>query len=1205
MVGNAMKKALHKDFLMEIRKSYSRFLSIFFIVALGVAFFSGIQASSPDMRLSGDAYFDNSELMDVKVVSTLGFEERDRKALEEVEGVEFAEGAYGTDVLCREEGEQKVLHVESLNEKLNKVTLESGRMPEGRGECLMDSEYMASSGYRIGDEITLEEDGDSELLKVHTYEIVGSGNSPLYISFSRGNTSLGSGEVSGFLYVDAQNFDQDAYTQIYLRVKNSQEQISFTDGYNDLIDQVTERLEGIEEEQCQIRYEEVKGEADEELADARQELEDGRKEAEEELADARRELEDARRELDDGWAEYYDGQSQLEDARQQLADGQSQLEEAKQQLEDGRCQLNEGKQQLADGWQQVADGWEELTQSRKTLEESRNELLAGQAELDQQAAQADLPGKWEEYNQQKEAFDSQKEQYESGLQTLRDALAQLDEAQAQLETVQQQYETLKAAVESGMLEGAQLEEAQIQLAQLEGALAQLQEALAARPEVEAQLAQLESQKPQLDAGEQALEEGRQQLLDAQAQLDEAQTQIDAGWAQLQDGQAQIEAGEQQLLDTQQMLTASQEEIAASERELENGQAEIEENEQTIRDSQAEIEDGEEELADAKAKLEEGEAEYADGQKEYEEGEKEAQEEIADAEQELADAEEEVADIEVPEWYITDRGDLPEYTDYGDNADRIRNIGRVFPVLFFLVAALVSLTTMTRMVEEQRTQIGTMKALGYGKFDIASKYLNYAFLATVGGSILGILVGEKLLPYIIIKAYGIMYHHMATDIRIPYEFTYAAIASAASLVCTIGATLSASYKELAETPASLMRPPAPKEGKRVLLERVTFLWKRMNFSWKSSVRNLFRYKKRFFMTIFGIGGSMALMLVGFGLRDSIMDIAVLQYGELQRYHATLIMDEDASAEEQGDVEQFLEDNENVERYTRVLFKQLTTEENDSNLGVYLYVPADTETFQEDVTFRDRVTGETYAMDDSGAILSEKTATLAGLEEGDTIVLEEDNQEYEVPIAHICENYLEHYIYLTPALYEQVWGQEPEYPDYILTFREDSEQMETEVGQKILEYPGALSITYNRSIEEQMNNMLSSLDMVMVVLIVSAGLLAFVVLYNLNNINITERQRELATIKVLGFYDAEVSAYVFRENVLLTVIGVIAGGILGIFLHRFVITTVEVDACMFGRNIAPLSFVISGLITCGFSAFVNGVMHFKLKKIDMVESLKSVE
>lgn len=361
-----------------------------------------------------------------------------------------------------------------------------------------------------------------------------------------------------------------------------------------------------------------------------------------------------------------------------------------------------------------------------------------------------------------------------------------------------------------------------------------------------------------------------------------------------------------------------------------------------------------------------------------------------------------------------------------------------------------------------------------------------------------------------------------------------------------------------------------------------------------------------MTIFGIGGSMALLLMGFGIRDSIMDIARIQYDELQHFHATLIMDEEAKDKEQADVEQYIKENEEIANYSRVLFRQLNTEEEGGgNLGVYMYVPENLDSFRSDVTFQDRVSKETYTLDDSGAIISEKTATLTGKKAGDTLVLKEDNKEYQVKIAHICENYLEHYIYMTPKVYEETFGEEADCPDILLTFRTDDERTENAVGQEILSMPGALSITYNRNIEEQMNNMLGALDLVMVVLIVSAGLLAFVVLYNLNNINITERQRELATIKVLGFYDAEVSAYVFRENVLLTVIGVLAGGILGFFLHRFVIITVEVDACMFGRNIAVVSYVFSGLITCGFSAFVNGVMHFKLKKIDMVESLKSVE
>ncbi|EEG48378.1 FtsX-like permease family protein [Blautia hydrogenotrophica] len=1199
-----MKKALHKDFFMEIKKSYSRFLSIFFIVALGVAFFSGIQAASPDMRYSGDAYFDDNRLMDIKVVSTLGLSDNDLKALEKVDGVQYVEGAYGTDVLCGEGGAQKVLHVESLNEKVNTVTVEEGRLPQKEGECLLDSEFLESAGYEIGDTVTFSEN-DTELLKVHKYEIVGSGNSPLYISFSRGNTTLGSGEVDGFVYVSKENFDQDAYTQAYLQVEGSRELTSFTDEYNELIEQVAKKVEGIEKQQCQLRYDEVKTEANQELTDARKELENKEREVQEELQDAWQQLEDGRQELSDGKAEYEDGKRQLEDAKKQVTDGKAQLSDGKKELEDGKKQLSDGKQQLASGWSQVADGWEQVTASRKELQEGKEELEASQKKLDEEIKKADLDGKWKEYKQQKEAFDTQKKQYERGVQTVQNSLNEVKKAQEQLTVLQAQYDQLKQAVDGGTLEGEELENAKAQLEQLKVSIDQLQTVVAAKPQLEAKLTELEKQKPALDAAEAQLADGKKQLEDAQAQLDAAQEKIDAGKKELEQGEAQIEEAVQKLLSTQQTLKASQSQISDSERQLEDGQREIDENEQKLKEAQEEIDENEQKLIEAEQDLKDGESELADGEKEYEDGKKEADEKIADAKRKLKDAEQEVADLEVPQWYVTDRSDLPEYTDYGDNADRIRNIGKVFPVLFFLVAALISLTTMTRMVEEQRVQIGTMKALGYGKLDIASKYLSYAFLATIGGCVLGVLVGEKFLPYIIIKAYGIMYHHMATDLQIHYELTFTMIASLAAMICTMGATFSACYKELAETPASLMRPPAPKEGKRVLLERVTFLWKRLNFSWKSSVRNLFRYKKRFFMTVFGISGSMALLLVGFGLRDSITDIARLQYEQLQHFDATVIMDEDASGKERQDVDVFIEENGEIKRATKVLFKQVTTRENHANLSVYLYVPENMEEFQQDVTFQDRKTKEQYTMDDNGAIVSEKTASLVGVKEGDVIVLEEDNQKYEVPVSHICENYLSHYIYLSPKLYRETFKEEPQFHDILLTFHTEDESEEAKIGQQILEYPGALSISYNRNIQEQLNNMLSALDMVMIVLIVSAGLLAFVVLYNLNNINITERQRELATIKVLGFYDGEVSAYVFRENILLTVIGVAVGGILGIFLHRFVITTVEVDACMFGRNISALSFIFSGLITCGFSAFVNGVMHFKLKKIDMVESLKSVE
>lgn len=1290
-----MKKALHKDFWMEIRKSKARFISIFCIVALGVAFFSGIQAASPDMRFSGDAYYDSSRLMDLKVVGTMGLTEADVLALEDVDGVQSAEGAYAADVLCGEENSQKVLHVESVNETVNQITAVEGRLPEKSGECFLDSAFAGNEDYKVGDSISLRQEEDSESLKTENYTIVGIGSSPLYISFNRGNTTLGSGEISGFVYVLPEDFDQEVYTQIYLRVHGAEGLTSYTDAYDNLIDKILNRVEGIQEERCQYRYDEVLADANEKLSDARQELADGKKEADEKLSDAGKEIEDGEKELADGRKEYEDGVKALEDAKKEIEDGKQQLSDAKKEVADGWSQLNDAKQQLASGREQlqqaketVASGWKEYNSGKKKLEKSekqlsdaKTELAAGkkavaqgkstlearQKELD--AARAKTAAGKTQLEQTVAELNAEKQKCEAGLAEVEAAEGQIpgkqaevdaaaaavaekqaeaDGKQAAVNDAQAECDRIRQEVEAGNLTEEDLAGAEQRLQEASQALNAANEQLeaangrltSASAELEGLRQQLAAQRAELEAGIAGIESGlaqaektRAELAAAEAQFAPGQQAIDQGWADLKKEEAkiapaekEIAAGEKELAkgkteltasykklakgqaeieDNEKKLDSAEAEIAANEQKLVSAGQEIAENEKKLQDGQQEIEENEKKLTDAKEEIEKAEQELKEGKEEYQEGKKEAEEEIADGERKLADAEKEVEDLKVPEWFVTDRNDLPEYSDYGDNAERIRSIGEVFPVIFFLVAALISLTTMTRMVEEQRTQIGTMKALGYGKFAIASKYLNYAFLATVGGSILGVLIGEKILPYIIIKAYGIMYHNMASSLRIHYEFKFAMLASAAAVACTMGATVFSCYRELAETPASLMRPPAPKEGKRILIERVTFFWKRLNFTWKSSLRNLFRYKKRLFMTIFGIAGSMALLLVGYGIKDSIMDIAVRQYAQLQHYDGTIIYDEDASEEERQELWDYLKDNPKIGRFTKIQLTKMTAPRGKSNVSVYVYVPENLENFHEDVTLQDRVTKEPYELTDAGAAVSEKTASLLGLKVGDTLTLEWENKKYETTIAVITENYMGHYVYMTPGVYEEAFGKEPEYEDVVFTMKEEYQDETEETGKKILEYPAALSISYTTSLAEQIERMLSSLETVIIVLIISAGLLAFVVLYNLNNINITERQRELATLKVLGFYDGEVSQYVFRENILLTLAGVLAGAGFGVLLHRFVIVTVEVDAVMFGRNIRPISFLYCALFTCGFSAIVNIAMHYKLKKIDMVESLKSVE
>ena len=1290
-------KALHKDFWMEIRKSKARFISIFLIVALGVAFFSGIQAASPDMRLSGDAYYDEALLMDLKVVGTLGLTEDDVEALKKIEGVESAEGAYGTDVICGEGEDQKVLHVESLNKSVNQIKAKKGKIPEKKGEIFLDREYALARGYEVGDSIKLKQEEEGLLLE-ENYTVCGIGTSPLYISFNRGNTTLGSGEISGFAYVIPEDFDQEVYTQIYLRFHGSEDLTSYTDAYDNLIEKVQSTVEGIEKERCEIRYNDVKEEAEDALKEAEKELKDGEKElkdgkkelkdGEKEFADAKKEVEDGEKELADAKKKIEDGKKELADGKKKISDGQEQLETAKNQAADGQSQLNAAKEKISAGWtefyanqdkvdagqealfaakEELAKGKETIAEGKKLLEEQKKNLEDKQKEIE--AGKAAIPAAREELNTQKqmceeglkavEAGEAELSKGEAALSGLKEQLSgltsqydslhtELENVQAQLSTVRSQYEeavnsgtaaeeelnallnqisvleekegslsvqaetlrsqveTLKATVtETEQTITAQKQTFAQKRAELEGALSEISSGLISLEEKEQQLMQAENQ---IQAGQKEIEKGFAELKKQEEKLPAAEEEISKNEKLLEESQKQLDAAGKTLSEGQSELDAQAEKLAAawsqiseSEKTLSEGQAEIAANEKKISDGEKEIEENEKKLSDGKKEIKENEKKLEDARKEIEDGEKE----LADGKKEYEDAKKEIEELEEPEWLITDRNDLPEYSDYGDNADRIRNIGQVFPVIFFLVAALISLTTMTRMVEDQRTQIGTLKALGYSKFAIMSKYINYALLATVGGSICGVLIGEKVLPYIIISAYGIMYHNMASNLQIHYEFTYAVTASVAAVVCTLGATLFSCYRELSETPASLMRPPAPKEGKRVLLERITFFWKHLSFSWKSTLRNLFRYKKRLFMTIFGIAGSMALMLVGFGIQDSIMDIALRQYSKLQHYDGTIISDEDAGKKEREKLEKFLQEDERILRYTDVQFTKMETPAGKSNLSVYVYVPENLENFKEDVTLQNRRTKEQYELSDAGAAISEKTAKLAGLSVGDMITLIQDNKPYQVKVDLITENYMGHYIYMTPKVYEEAFHKKPDFENIIFTVKDEAKENMEQVGNEILEFPAALSISYTSSLADQLDRMLSTLGTVIVVLIVSAGMLAFVVLYNLNNINITERQRELATLKVLGFYDQEVSQYVFRENVLLTIIGVIAGAAFGILLHRYVITTVEVDAVMFGRNIKPLSFLYSALFTCGFSVFVNMVMHFKLKKIDMVESLKSVE
>ena len=1190
-----------------------RFVSIFFIVALGVAFYSGIRASEPSMRITADQYFDDSELMDLKVMGTMGLTKADIKAIGKVSGIEAVEGGYSKDVLCPVGDNEKVVHMLSMQKNFDQVSVVKGRLPEKAGECLVDEDFLSYTDLKVGDTVTFHS-GDGEALTdslvTDTYKIVGIGNSPLYISFGRGSSTIGTGEISGFVVVDKASFDMDVYTEAYVKVSGAEEKTAFTDEYNNLSDAAKEAVSAIEEERCAARKQEIVDEANEKLADsektvneksqelenAKKELESGKSKAAEELEKAKQQLTDGEAELADAKQQIADGETQLADAKAQLNDKQAQLDSAEAQYESGKTQLDQKEQELADaeqvylsnyskympiitagkeqipaGKSQIADGKKRLDEELAPLNQLKDELAGIEDEISQcdseiAGLKTQLDGMNSEVYQKyvnipKENRNEEEQAYVEKWENLNTKLAGMQEWKTQLEKTKQ--EKLNKA------------------------------GFATEADLEAQITSLTKQKADLDAKEKVLLQQEQTLAAQEEEL------LSAG-RQITDGKSQIAAARSQLDSTKSQITDGKAQILSA-------WALLNEKEDTLNASKAQLASGEQELADGRSEYEqaakEAEEQITDGQAKITDGEKQ----LTDAKQQIADAKAEIKKIENPKWYVQTREDaLTEYQGYGDNADRMRSIGKVFPVLFFLVAALISLTTMTRMVEEQRVQIGTMKALGYGKAAIAGKYIGYALIATLGGSIFGVLAGEKILPFIIIYAYMILYKHLPA-ILVPYHMSYALQASGIAVACTLIATIASCYKELAAEPAELMRPAAPKQGKRILLERIGIIWKHLNFTWKSTVRNLIRYKKRFFMTIFGIGGCMALMVVGFGLKDCIYEIVSLQYEKVQFYDAATYMSDDISEENRQQLHDYLDQNADIKETIEARMQKTDVKSASGKKTLYLMVPSDNEKIEDFLSFHSRTNkDEVYSLKKDEVILTEKMASLLNVKVGDELTIEdEDRGDQTVTVGAICENYMSHYLYLSPEKYEELYGVPAEYNTIIYSVKDGKDDQIEKIGTKLLSMDGVLNVSYTSSIEGRLDDMLRSLNLVIVVLIVSAGMLAFVVLYNLNNINITERQRELATLKVLGFYDGEVASYVYRENILLTIIGSVVGMVLGNLLHRYIILTVEVEEAMFGRQIHWQSYLYSFLFTVAFSLFVNWVMFYKLKKIDMVESLKSVE
>ncbi len=1066
-----MKSMMKRNTFREIKKSFGRYFAILAIIALGVAFFSGLKITQSVMVHSADVYLKDLQFYDYRLVSTLGFTEENVEALAEKEDVRAAEGAISAEVLYKDAGEnERVIKMHSITEKVNKLKLVAGEMPQSADECVVDSVLFSEDA--IGSKLVLSENNTTDDLDKFAYKeytITGLVQSPCYIQFERGNTSIGNGRISGFAYILKDGFAVDYDTEIY--IKFDEDYDIYSDEYDSYMDAKEADWEAYTKEQADIRYEKI-------VKDAQDELDEKKEELEEKRAEAEAELESAKQQLTDGETEISDGKNQIASAKTELSAKASELQSGKDALSSKAAEL-----------------------------ESASQQISGQ--------ESALAAKKAEYEQGLNAYLAAKQQ-------VTDQRNSLEAAKAQLMENTPGYEEMLAQIEAGLTEVA-------------GAEAELN---AKNAELEAAAGQLSSAESQLAAAKQQIEDGKNALAAAEAELTDGEKQLAAAKEQIEEKEDQLEAAETEL---------------------------------------------------------------ADGLLQYQENQSEFDEQMQDADDQIADAQSKIDEIEKPETYVLDRNTNVGYVCLKNDSGVVKGIANVFPVFFFLVAALICMTTMNRMVEEQRTQIGVLKALGFSEGKIMGKYLFYSGSAAISGTLIGYVLGIHFFPLVIITAYGIVYK--MGGIYYVSDLPLALVSLTVAVLCSAGTTWLSCHKELKEVAADLMRPKAPKAGKRVFLEHVPFIWKRLKFLQKVSVRNIVRYKKRFFMMVIGISGCTALLVMGFGVRDSVVAVADQQYEEIQLYDigVTLKAGKMPGEADLKSLDSVLEKENAAGMYAMEKTIDLVTDKGTKS--IHMVAVENPDEVGDFISLHTKKQEPIAYPKEGEAVLSKKVAETYAVKKGDTILLRDsDNNEMHLKVTGICENHIYNYVYIAPESYEKQIG-DVVFKNVYVRLPDASDIHE--VSAALMKADGVTAVTVNSDMLSRISQMMSCMNYIVIIIIICAGALAFIVLYNLNNINITERVREIATIKVLGFYPKETASYVFRENMVLTAIGCGLGLILGKWFHRFVMGEIQIDMVSFNVQINAVSYLFSVLLTMGFAWIVNCMMTGKLERINMAESLKSID
>ncbi|WEV69735.1 FtsX-like permease family protein [Bifidobacterium sp. ESL0775] len=1145
------KRVLWRDIRQAFSKSKGRFFSIVCLVALGSFALVGLTVSGPDMRDTGNAYFAEHHLADLSVISSYGLDKADTRQIDKAPGASRIEYGYLKDVVIRHSDEG--VRVLSAPKDVSTYHLVAGRMPKNARETAIDSAHQGK--YPIGSTLRLSEKPDAlgrKVLRRDSFKVVGIVDSTeILSSVNMGPSTSGSGSLDGYAVVTPGAFKSDDYMIARL---------TYTD-----LDHMRDHYSAKYNDALQVH----KKELDKIFA--------GRPKA------RRRSIEKQVK-------------PQIDSGRKQVADAKQQLDSARQQLADGKTQLDNGNQQLASSKQQLA------TQ----VASAQKQIAAAQAKIAQGQQQ----------------YDANKKQYDASAAQIGAAARQINDAYAQLNAAQAQIDGNSAKLAAGK---KQADDAVAQLTAAQTANQQGIDAVNARinevnnqfasglitagehntliSQLNAQLATLTAQQPAIANGLAQAIAGRNTFVNGT--YNPGIAQIQAAQAQLNAKRAQADAGNAQLQQKQQQLAAAKTQLDQAAAQLAQGRAKVQKSQQQLaakqQQAQAQIDAAQTELTDKTN-------EYNTKKAQFDQAEPGAKAKIKDAESKLNDATAMLNAVEDPVYSVDSKRETPGsdgYKIYDSVSVIVDSLSHIFPYFMYLVAALVTFTTMTRFVDEERINAGTLKGLGYSDRDVMKKFVVYGFAASILGAIIGIFTGHTLLPMIVYNAYKVGFNVPVIHLGFHWQVTLLAVVLA-MLSAVVPAVWSAA-RELKERPAALMLPKPPSAGSKILLERIPFIWNHLNFTHKVTARNIFRYKQRMFMTIFGVCGSVALLTAGFAVQGSISGINEHQFGDVMHYNLIAAENAHVTDSQSKAIEHRLKKSD-IKRSLPVHYESVSkvAGRNGDKQAVTMLVPKDTSTFNDYIKLNTRRSHHPLSLDSDGAVVSERFANLVHAKKGDTIDFQDGvGKTYRVKVSGVCEMYLGHFMVMSPSAYRSVFGQRYETNAYMVTLKDGSVANTKRQAASFMRLGGIEGVVQNTTLMHQIDVVVKALNQIMWVLIIVATLLGVVILYNLTNLNVSERVRELSTIKVLGFYNGETTMYIYRETILLSILGIFVGYGFGAWLHRYIITAVPPDDVMFDPSVSWLAFVVPlvvvGLITAALGWFVNS----KLKHLDMLEALKSVD